>query len=276
MKSDVIILMANYDKTSSFGKGSNKGPSSILKCLDEQIEVFERFTKTKPIEELKIERKNLGDLNNLSPEEMVEKINVEFSEAKKNTKLPILLGGEHSISNGVFKSLEKNSNNITILQIDAHQDLRNDDSDYNNKPYGKYAHSAVMRRASEMGFKIVQVGIRAYSEEEYEYSKKNNIKVFEWNNDKPKINDIINSIETDDIYLTLDVDGIDPSHMPATGTPVQGGLEWYYTINLLKELFEKKNVIGADIVEVAPKENDSLTEYGAAQILYNIIAFNFK
>ena len=90
------------------------------------------------------------------------------------------------------------------------------------------------------------------------------------------IKKIINAIKTQDVYITLDVDGIDPAHMPATGTPVQGGLSWRFTFELLKEVFAKKNVVGADIVEVAPKENEQLTEFGAAQLCYYMIALKFK
>lgn len=161
------------------------------------------------------------------------------------------------------------------MQIDAHFDLRDTDADYNPKPYGKFAHSAVMRRASELGFNLVQVGIRAYSKEELEYAQQQaNISFFEWGRGKkPTVTEVVDAIKTDKVYLTIDVDGIDPTHMPSTGTPVPGGLEWNYTVELIKELFNRKNVIAADVVEVAPREGDSLTEYAAAQLLYNIIAF---
>ena len=217
-----------------------------------------------------------------------------------------MLGGEHSLSNGPFKAMAEAglAKDVTILQIDAHADLRDTDADYNPKPWGRYAHSCVMRRAVELGFKTVQVGIRAYCRDEAEFIKKKfiekkfiekkfikknkgQITIFEWgklpngknvHGKNPSIwkpytiSEILKSIKTSKVYLTIDVDGIDPSHMPATGTPVQGGLEWYYTLELIRGALQKKNVIAADIVEVAPRKGDSLTEYGAAQIAYNIIA----
>jgi len=275
---DVVLLSANYDKTSSFGKGADKGPEAIINCLQNQIEFYERFTKTEPCCKYRIAHHDLGNLNNLEPEEMVNIVAKEFEKYYKEKKFVIMLGGEHSVSNGPFRIISsQNPQEITVLHIDAHADLREDDSDCSSEPKGKYAHSCVMKRAYDAGLKTVQVGIRAYSKEEHEFIKKNKLAVFEWGKKEikeiPTADEIIKAIKTDKVYLTIDVDGIDPSHMPATGTPVQGGLEWHYMLRLLEKLFEKKNVVAADIVEVAPKANDKLTEYGAAQICYNLIAY---
>lgn len=275
---DVVLIGANYDVTSSFGKGADKGPAAIVGCLNSQIEFYERFTKTVPAEELKIAYHDLGDLNDFSPEDMVERVRAIYEKYFETGKFLILLGGEHSVSNGPWQTIAKHEDvkNITILQIDAHLDLRDTDADYNDEPHGKYAHSCVMRRAAELGYNIVHVGIRAYSKDEYDFAKSKGLVVFEWGASKsPAPEEIIAAIKTDKVYLTIDVDGIDPAHMPATGTPVQGGLEWYYTIELIQELFHTKNVVAADIVEVAPRAVDTLTEYGAAQLCYNIIAFKF-
>jgi agmatinase len=273
-KADVVLLSANYDKTSSFGKGADKGPKAIISCLDRQIELYERITGTEPCRKYKIAHCDLGDLNKLSPEKMIRKVANKFEQHYTTGKFVVVLGGEHSVSNGPFRVLALNRpSDITVFQIDAHADMRNDDSDYAERPHGKYAHSCVMRRACESGLKTVQVGIRAYSKDEYDYMKDKKLKVFEWGIGKPpSIGSIIKAVDTSKVYLTIDVDGIDPSHMPATGTPVQGGLEWSYTLGLLHELFKAKNVIASDIVEVAPRQGDTLTEYGAAQLCYNIIA----
>jgi len=167
----------------------------------------------------------------------------------------------------------ENAKDITVCQIDAHLDLRPDDADYNDNPHGKYSHCTPMRRAYDLGFKCVHIGARAYSREEMDFARKNGHKVFEWGKcPVPPVEDIVKAITTDKVYLSLDVDGIDPAHMPATGTPVQGGLEWYYTIALLKQLIKNKKLTGADIVEVAPRPYDVVTEYGAAQLCYTILA----
>lgn len=274
-EADVILLGANYDVTSSFGKGANLGPEAIINCLNTQIEFYDRITRSSPAEEAKIAYHDLGDLNNLIPEEMVQKVKEEHSAHFGAGKFVLTIGGEHSVTNGPLKSISEfeDPQNITILQIDAHPDLRNDDSDFRDDPYGPYFHGSVMRRAHELDFNIVQVGVRTYSKEESEFIRENKIPVFEWGLGYTyNIQRIIESIPTERVYLTLDIDGIDPIHMPATGTPVQGGLEWNYLFDLLKELFKSKEVIGADIVETAPRENEVLTEYGSAQIAYNIIA----
>ena len=189
------------------------------------------------------------------------------------------MGGEHSVSIGIFQNLAEkyNPKDITILQIDAHCDLRKDDSDYSDEP-SPLAHSTVMRYASEFGFPIIQIGIRTYSKEEYEYfsDKKNNVTVFEWGKNIIPVEKILECIKTKYLYLTIDVDGFDPTYMPGTGTPVQGGLSWYYGMDLIEKAIAKTELIGADIVEVSPIPDSVLTEYGATQLCYTIIANKFQ
>ena len=163
------------------------------------------------------------------------------------------------------------------MQIDAHQDLRDDNSDYSKKKE-KFAHSCVMRRIHELGFPLVQIGIRTFSKYEYEYwqKNKNTITVFEWNKKQIPISAILKSIKTKKIYITVDVDGFDPAYMPGTGTPVQGGLRWYYGLDLIEQAINKKELIGADIVEVSPQHDSVLTEFGASLICYRMMAHKFK
>jgi len=276
---DVVILSAPYEKTASSRKGTKNGPKAIIKCLNEKLEFFDRQLKIETIDFIKIAHENLKNISKLSPEKAVEKIKEETEKFIKENKFVFLFGGEHSVSIGTFQALTKkyNSKDVTILQIDAHCDLRDDDSDYNKKP-SKFAHSCVMRRASELGYPVVQVGVRTYDRSEYDYfsNPKNNIKIFEWSKKIPEISEIINSIKTKYIYLTIDVDGFDPAHMPGTGTPIQGGLEWYYGLELIEKVIYKKELIGADIVEVSPQKDSVLTEYGATQLFYSIITHKFK
>lgn len=280
-EANVVLLCAGYEKTTSFGKGAGKGPEAIINCLDKQIEIFERETKTEPLTKTKIAIYKIDEINKLEPKEMTELVGDSFEKFYEKGKFVITLGGEHSVSNGPLSIIKKpkysgRPEDVTVFQIDAHFDLRNDDSDYAEKPHGKYAHSTVMRRTHELGLNIVSAGIRAYSKEEHDFAVKNGITFFEWGRKIPTLDQIVDSIKTDKVYLTLDVDGIDPAYMPATGTPVQGGLEWYYTLDLLKELFSRKEIIATDVVEVAPRPHDTLTEYGAAQIVYNMIAFQMQ
>lgn len=278
-KADVIILSAPYEKTASSRKGTINGPKAIIKCLEEKLEFFDRQFKKETIDFVKIAHAELKNISKLSPEKSVLKIKVETEKIINKDQFIFLLGGEHSVSIGVFQALAQkyNPKDVTIVQIDAHCDLRNDDSDYSKKP-SQFAHSCVMRRASELGFNLVQVGIRTYDKSEYEYfnNPKNNVKVFEWGKKIPEISDILKSITTKYVYISIDVDGFDPSFMPGTGTPIQGGIEWYYGMELLEQIIYTKELIGADIVEVSPQKDSVLTEYGAAQLLYSMVTHKFK
>jgi agmatinase len=275
---DVLLISAPYDVTASFHKGTAEGPRKVVACLDTQIEFFDRRYKVESTEKIKIAHIEIKGLKNMSPDQAHTAV-VEACDTSASP-LTFLIGGEHSMSFGALASLAKKhkAKDITIVQIDAHCDLRPDDSDYNDTNPTKYAHSAVMRRAHELGFNLVQVGIRAFSKDEYEYFTKNkNITSFQWGlGQVPTIAKIISAIKTKKVYISIDVDGFDPAHMPGTGTPVQGGLEWYYGLKLLETVIEKKQLVGADIVEISPVPNDVLTEYGAAQIVYNMINTFYK
>ncbi len=136
------------------------------------------------------------------------------------------------------------------------------------------AHSCVMRRAYDLGFRSCSVGIRAYSKDEHAFATANSLPIFEWGRGaEPSVETVLAAIPTERVYLTLDVDGFDPAVMPATGTPVPGGLGWAYGCRLLRAVFLAKEVIGADIVEVAPVAGQALTEYAAAQLAYDILSY---
>lgn len=272
----MTILTAAYDNTVSFGTGASEGPEKIMECLHSQIEIFDRVHKQETTYKYNVALEDMGYLNEDSAEIVAKKIEAKYKLIREKCPLVFMIGGEHSVSIGALSAIKDLyiAQDVTILQIDAHLDLRNDDSDYRESPT-KFAHSAVMRRAHEFGFNIITAGTRIYSKEEYEYSKKNNIQVFEWGQQVPSVSEIISSIKTKKVYLTIDADGFDPSVMPGTGTPVQGGLGWYYFFELLEALFEKEGVeiIGADFVEVAPQEDTVINEFNAAQIIYTIMGY---
>ncbi len=277
-EADIFLVSAPYDLTASFHKGTAEGPKKVIACLDTQIEFFDRRYKVESPEKIKIAHTEIKGMQTMSPAKAHDAVVKACSES--SAPLTFLLGGEHSVSFGALKALAKKHNpkDVTIVQIDAHCDLRADDSDYNDTDPTEYAHSAVMRRAHEMGFNLVQVGIRAFSKDEYDYfTKHKNITTFQWGvGPVPTIAKVLSAIKTKKVYISIDVDGFDPAYMPATGTPVQGGLEWYYGLKLLETIIEKKQLVGADIVEVSPVEHDVRTEYGAAQIVYNMINTFYK
>ena len=278
-KSDTVILSAPYENSVSFMGGTVKGPKKIINCLDNNLELFDVELHCEPAKILKTAHREISGLKKLTPERAVRKISSEYQKLFSAGKFVIMLGGEHTVSFGALEAISKKENpkDITILQIDAHQDLRNDNSNY-SESHEKFAHSCTMRRIHELGFPIVQVGIRTYSKYEYAYWQKNKktIAVFEWNKKQTSISEILKSIKTKKIYITVDVDGFDPAYMPGTGTPVQGGLEWYYGLNLIQKAINEKELVGADIVEVSPQRDSVLTEFGAALICYKIMTHKFK
>jgi len=270
---DAVVIGVPYDHGASFGQGAAQGPAAIVACLDRQIELFERHTRTEPAHRYRIAHRMLHDVGALAPDAMVEQVRhaVQGVDA-----FAILLGGIHSVSIGALQAHAARSpaRDVTVLQIDAHLDMRDDDSDYNDRDSSRYAHSCVMRRARDLGFQTCSVGIRAYASDEYRYARDERLPVFEWGKDgEPPIEAILAAIRTGRVYLTLDVDGFDPAVAPATGTPVPGGLSWAYGTRLVRELFRAKVVIGADIVEVAPVSGSGLTEYAAAQLCYDLLCY---
>ena len=274
-EANIVLLCAPYERTASFRKGAAKGPAAIVSSLKYQMETYDRVAESMPSPARKVALRELGNLNRCSPAVMVARVKQEYEKHIDHGAFVLMLGGEHSVSTGAFQALASRhpAREITVCHIDAHFDLRHDDSDYSDAPHGIYAHCTPLRRAHELGFKSVHVGVRAYAKEEMDFARGNGLAVFEWG--KGPVPDpavIVEAISTDRVYLTVDVDGLDPACMPATGTPVQGGLEWYYALDLLRELFRRKNVIGADVVEVAPRPFDVLTEYGAAQLCYTMLA----
>lgn len=278
-EADVVFVSAPYEKTASSHKGTSAGPAAVIEFLNTQIEFFDRTYKVEVVDFVKSAHINLERIEDLSPKEAYETIRDNSKRLIAQKKFIFLLGGEHSVGIGNFEALKDayDPNEVTILHIDAHCDLRKDDSDYNDNP-SEYAHSTVMRWASEMRFNLVQVGLRSFSKEEHDYFSDTNNKVtaFEWTKETPKIEDILSAIKTKYLYISIDVDGFDPSVMPGTGTPVPGGLSWYYGVELIEKAIREHELIGADIVEVSPVKDSVLTEYGAAQLAYIILASKFK
>jgi agmatinase len=273
---DVMLLGVPYDRTASYRRGCVKGPAAILSSLLHQIEPYDRWTDSVPAKSCAISYVMMPELNRAMPRIMISRVERQYTALIRKNAFVFLLGGEHTVTLGALQALALRhpASEITVFQIDAHLDLHDSDADYRGDFFGKYAHGTVMRRACDLGYRCVSVGARAFGQEEMDFAREKGISVFEWKGAKTtSLSAIIDTISTDLVYVTLDVDGIDPSFMPATGTPVQGGLEWYYTLELLSEVFRIKKVVGADIVEVAPRPNDVATEYGAAQLCYTMIGF---
>jgi N1-aminopropylagmatine ureohydrolase len=271
---DAVLISVPYGHGASFGAGASRGPAAIIACLDRQIELLERHTGTEPALDYKIAHQLLAEVEALPPEVMVEQ--VAAAVARAAPRFTVLLGGTHAVSIGAFRAHAARGrvDDVTIVQLDAHLDMRDDDADYNDRDPSRFAHSCVMRRGRELGFRTCSVGIRAYAREEHRFAVAEGLPVFEWGLDaEPAIETILAAVATERIYLTIDVDGFDPAVAPATGTPVPGGLSWAYGTRLLRALCSAKEVIGADVVEVAPVPGSGLTEYAAAQLCYDILCY---
>jgi len=240
-KAKIVIIPIPHEKTTSYGKGTKEGPETILKASHE-LENYDIETNSEPY--LKgIYTEQPTDINNIK---------------QYKDKFIIALGGEHSITPNVIKTLKQE--NLSILHIDAHADLKDE---FDNS---KDSHACAMRRTFEINKNITQVGIRSQSKEEKEFAKENNIKQL-------SINDNILENLKENVYISLDLDALDPKEMPAVGTPEPNGLTFKEIKNLLKQVFQNKNVIGIDIVELSPKEGDLISPYTAAKLIYHCIAY---
>ncbi len=273
-EADAVVIGIPYEKTASFGKGASSGPEAVINVLNDNLEFFDRFTHTSPAYDFAFGAEILESVRNLAPVEMV---GIVKEIILKENRFFVLLGGDHSVSIGALQALAQKYNpaEITVVQLDAHFDMRNDDSDYNEENPGSYAHSTVMRRVHELGYAVLPIGIRTMSKDEFIYVQENNILFYEWGRmDKiiPTISEVLHSIKTDKVYITIDVDGFDPSVMPGTGTPVPGGISWEYGEALIRMIMQTKEVVGSDIVEIAPLKGNVLTEYNAAQLIYHMLS----
>ncbi|QHI39324.1 N(1)-aminopropylagmatine ureohydrolase [Kordia antarctica] len=264
-KSKIMLIPVSYDGTSTWGKGADKGPEAFLHA-SENMELYDIETDS----EVYKQGIYLADsvTVNESPEAMVNAIHEITKTNIKRNKFITLFGGEHSISIGAMRAFNECFDNLTVLQIDAHADLR---KEYEGS---KYNHACALYEANQ-NTNLVQVGIR--SMEAIERTEMNEDNVF-FAHDMAKDDYWVdNAIEAmgDTVYITFDLDAFDSSIMPSTGTPEPGGLFWYETLDFLKRVFAEKNVVGFDIVELCPNPNDKSSDFVAAKLYYKMLSYKF-
>ena len=256
-----VILGVPYDGTSTFVKGADKGPQAILDASD-SLELFDiQYQHEAWLAGIHTDH---HDYDLRTPETMVKSVHNRVSHFMDQGKRIILLGGEHSVSVGAIQAMAEQHDNLSVLQIDAHADLRDSyhDSIYN--------HACVMRRAQECA-RVVQVGIRNVCSEEYPYVvPENTFYAHLIHNQEDWMDKAVERL-TDNVYITVDLDGFDPSILPATGTPLPGGLQWYPTLQFLEKVFRKKNVVGFDVVELCPQPDSKVSDVMAATLVYKMI-----
>lgn len=271
--SQIVIVSAPLEKTVSYGKGTCKGPEEILKA-SHYVEFYDEEQSRELCFEKGICTIEPVNLQKLSIEKSLDKIYKEVAKHIDAGKFVVTLGGEHSLSTAPIMAHYERFPNLSILQIDAHSDLR---QSYEGS---KYSHASVMARVAEFNPNIVQVGIRAQCKDEADFRKEKQIKTFYAREIKLGMygdnwQELVVRNLSENVYITFDIDGFDPSFMPATGTPEPGGLFWDETMNLLKIIGLEKNIVGFDVVELAPNKFHPSANFVAAKLVYKILNYAF-
>lgn len=263
--SPIVIVPVPYDGTSTWIKGADKGPAALLEA-SANMELYDIETDTEVYRKGIYTSKEIRE--NSSPENMSQAVYVKTINYLNENKFVVMIGGEHSVSIGTIKAHTEKFKNLTVLQIDAHTDLR---PEYEGS---KYNHACVMSRVKEM-CPFVQVGIRSMDSEEKNYVNPDNI--FYARDIVTNDHWMESAIEklSKNVYLTFDLDGLDPSIMPSTGTPEPGGLLWYPTLKFLRKVIEQRNLVGFDVVELCPVENQKSSDFLAAKLVYKILSYKF-
>ena len=262
----IVILPVCYDKTSTWIKGSDKGPKAILEA-SYNLEFYDIETNSEVYKKGIYTDKAIKGIK--SPEKLVKTVEENILKWLDKDKFVVTIGGEHTISVGVVKAIKKKYNNVSVLQLDAHSDMRNE---YLGS---KYNHACVMSRIIEI-CPIVQVGIRSMDIEETSKIDKN--KIFyakDIYNHNEWMKSAIKTL-TDTVYITIDLDVFDPSFIPSTGTPEPGGLDWYRVLKFLKHVSQYKKIIGFDVVELCPNKHNRAPDFFAAKLIYKLLSYIYS
>ena len=270
----VVILPIPYEATTTYRKGCEKGPEALL-IASEQLEAYDEELKRETCIDVGIYTwEMIADTRNnqeVSSAEMLAVTKETVSHLIKDRKFAIAVGGEHAITTGVVKAYQQLLNEpFTIVQIDAHGDMR---YEYEGSLHN---HACVMRRVLEMNLPTLPVGIRSICQEEALLIEKKEIPVIwarEIVSNPDWIEKAIAQIPTEKVFITIDVDGLDPSLIPGVGTPEPGGLNWYDTLRFLKCVFEAHEVIGCDVMELAPTVDSVVSEFTTAKLVYKLIGY---
>ncbi|MCB9849780.1 MAG: agmatinase [Phycisphaerales bacterium] len=261
------ILPIPYDATVSFQSGTRRGPDAIIAASD-HLEDYDEELGTYPCESgiavLPPVIAPSGD-----PHETHEAIYAAAKKVVADGKFLFGFGGEHGVTSGLVRAVAEREGKISILQLDAHLDLRD------SYQGSKWSHASVMRRCLEHAEKLVPVGIRNVCAEELEFMPKAGITPImaaECARSDDWIGQVIETLG-DKVYVTVDIDGFDPAYAPGTGTPVPGGLEWYQVMRMLRAVAKTKKIVAADVVEVMPIPGQAVTEFLAARVAYRIMGY---
>ena len=268
----VIVVPFGLEKTVSYGGGTKNGPKEIIKA-SHQVELFDEELNKEPYKEIGIKTLKPFPIKNKieSALEQLSKINEDIL---LSDKFPLVFGGEHSLTPGSIKPFAKKYDEITLLHFDAHADLR---ESYQGE---KFSHASAIKRCLDYkNLKVVSFGIRNLSKEEMDFynSNRDRIEIF-WGKDKQTwdLSRLDKFFKNKNVYITIDVDGLDASIMPATGTPEPGGMLWEDVLPIIKKVCQISNVVGADINELAPIKNFDSYNFLVAKLAYKILSYTFE
>ena len=260
---EIAILPVPYDGTSTWIKGADKGPEALLDAsynlefydIETQTEVFERGIATlDPVVEAS------------SPEAMSREVERRMEHILDDGKFPVLIGGEHSVSIGAFRAMARRYPNISFLQLDADSDMRDE---YEGSSHN---HACVMARAKELTSNITQVGIRSSArEEQHNIDPKRTFYAHQIANDAMWMERVSAQL-SDEVYITIDLDVLDPAYLPSTGTPEPGGLSYREVLNLLRRVIREHKVVGLDVVELCPNPHAKASDFLAAKLVYQFLS----
>ena len=264
-RSRVAIIPVPYDGTSTWLKGADRGPEAIIDA-SAHLELYDIETGTEPYR-----RGILTDspvTEGTTPEAMAQAVEQRVAGHLQKGRFPVVLGGEHSVAIGAMRAAAARHAGVSFLQLDAHADLR---PEYEGSSFN---HACVMARARELG-PIVQVGIRSLDASELQGLDPRRVFYAErLRGRRGWARQVVRSLGRQ-VYLTLDLDVFDPSIMPSTGTPEPGGLGWYQVLELAARLFREREVVGCDVVELAPSSNRT-PDFLAAKLVYKLLAYRFQ
>jgi agmatinase len=264
-ESEIIIVPVPYDATSTWMRGADKGPAAILEA-SVNLEFYDIETSSEA---------HLKGIHTIDPvtvdETPVKLVNavhdkVLFLLGEK--KFPVVIGGNHTVSIGSMKAFSEYYPNLSILQLDAHADLRQtyEGSEFN--------HACAMARAREYA-PVVQVGIRSMSAEETPFMERDRMFFsYELYSDKSLYSKALDKL-TENVYITIDLDVLDPSLMPSTGTPEPGGPDYFELMHFLRDVIRSRNVVGFDVVELCPSGANKAPDFIAAKIIYQLLSYRF-
>lgn len=269
----VVVLPIPMEKTTSYEKGTAKGPEAMIEA-SRQVEFFDRELCAEPLQVGVSTDWSLASpaLFDQKPEGILQTIRDRTSLLLDQGKFVLGLGGEHTITSGLVEAYCKRyPGNLTLVQVDAHADLR---PEYEGSPY---SHACVMHRLVGQ-LPIVSAGVRAMEKEEYEFAQSQGVRHFPAHEIRRNPNwteELVESIGTENVYLTFDLDGLDPSVMPSVGTPVPGGLFWEESLALIRRIAQKHTIVGADVNELCPGPLRA-GDFTAALLCYKIIGYAFE